>query len=107
VSRLSDADLYQRGGQTLLASWEHDARGANGAALQRFAGVAAAVFPNEPERSLYNNALPDRDLAVSERGAAIDAMEAAYEAAGVTGSRPGYTRETTRWVGSATPRLHN
>jgi hypothetical protein len=38
--------------------------------------VAAAVFPNEPERAVYNNALLDRDLGPGDRTAAVDAMEA-------------------------------
>jgi ribosomal protein S18 acetylase RimI-like enzyme len=75
--RLIDGELYQRGCRTLLASWEEYARGATGAALLRLDGVAAAVFPNEPERAVYNNALP-------ERPDALDAMEEAYAAAGVT-----------------------
>jgi len=81
---LTDADLYLRGAETLLASWEEYARGATGAAVQRLPGVATAVFPNEPERAVYNNALVDRDLAAAERAHALDAMEAAYAAAGVT-----------------------
>jgi hypothetical protein len=84
---LTDADLYLRGAETLLASWEQYARGATGAAVQRSRGVAAAVFPNEPERAVYNNAnnaLPQRDLAAAQRTDALDAMEAAYAAAGVT-----------------------
>ncbi len=81
---LTDAELYVRGAETLVASWEQYARGAAGATLQRFPGVAAAVFPFEPERSVYNNALLTRDLGASERVDAISAMEAAYEAAGVT-----------------------
>jgi hypothetical protein len=39
--------------------------------------------PNYPERAVYNNALLDRDLGLTERAAAIDAMEAAFESAGV------------------------
>jgi hypothetical protein len=58
---LTDTDLYLRGTETLLASWEEYARGATGAAVQRHRGVAAAVFPNEPERGVYNNALLERD----------------------------------------------
>lgn len=81
---LTNADLYLRGAETLLASWEEYARGATGAALQRSPGVATAVFPNEPERAVYNNALLERDLAAAERADALDAMEAAYAAAGVT-----------------------
>ena len=47
------------------------------------AGVAAAVFPHEPERSVYNNALLERGLGAGRRAEAVDAMEAAYAAAGV------------------------
>jgi hypothetical protein len=45
----SNADLYQRDVETLLASWEAYARAAVGAALHRLQGVTAAVFPNDPE----------------------------------------------------------
>jgi ribosomal protein S18 acetylase RimI-like enzyme len=79
----SDADLYLRGAATLLASWEEYARGATGAAVHRSPGVATAVFPNEPERAVYNNALLERGLAAAERDNALDALEAAYAAAGV------------------------
>ena len=84
MSSPTDAELYLRGSDTLLASWEEYARGADGAALHRLPGVAAAVFPAEPERALYNNALLDRDLGADERSAALDAMEAVYAAAEVT-----------------------
>jgi ribosomal protein S18 acetylase RimI-like enzyme len=84
MTALTDADLYLRGAQTLLASWEEYARGATAAAVRRSPGVAAAVFPNQPERAVYNNALLQRDLAPAERADALDAMEAAYAAAGVT-----------------------
>jgi GNAT superfamily N-acetyltransferase len=84
MARLTDAELYLRGAETLLASWEEYARGAADATLQRFPGVAAAVFPNEPERGVYNNALLERGLGASERVDAVSAMEAAYDAAGVT-----------------------
>ena len=80
----SDTELYRRGAATLVASWEAYAAYAPGAAVRRAPGVASAVFPNEPERSFYNNALLGRDLATAERAAALDAMEAAYVAAGVT-----------------------
>ena len=80
----SDADLYRRGAETLLASWEEYARGAGGASVRRFPGVAAAVFPMEPERAVYNNALLQRELTPAERADALDAMEATYSAAGVT-----------------------
>jgi len=80
----ADADLYRRGSQTLLASWEAYARGSTGAAVLRLPGVAASVFPTEPERAVYNNALLDRGLDAAARAVALDAMEAAYAAAGVT-----------------------
>ena len=80
----SDADLYRRGAETLLASWEEYARGASGASVRRFPGVAAAVFPIEPERAVYNNALLQLELTPAERADALDAMEATYSGAGVT-----------------------
>ena len=46
---IADSNLYARGNATLLASWEAYARGSAGAALHRLDGVAAAVFPSEPE----------------------------------------------------------
>jgi len=52
--------------------------------LRRLPGVGTAVFPNEPERAVYNNALLERDLGAAERADALEAMEAAYAAAGVT-----------------------
>ena len=77
-------ELYLRGSDTLLASWEAYARGAVGAALHRLPGVAAAVFPHEPERAVYNNALLERDLRAGDRADALDAMEAAYAAVGIS-----------------------
>jgi hypothetical protein len=79
----TDADLFRRGAETLIASWEEYSRGAEGAYVQRSPGVAIAVFPDEPERAVYNNALLVRDLTMAERADAVDAMEAAYAAAGV------------------------
>jgi GNAT superfamily N-acetyltransferase len=79
----TDKDLYARGVATLLASWEEYARGSAGAALERRPGVSAAVFPTDPERGVYNNALLHRDLAPAGRAAAVDAMEAAYRSAGI------------------------
>ena len=80
---LTDSELYRRGAATMLASWEEYARGAVGATLQRSPGVACGVFPNEPERAVYNNALIERYLGATERAEAVGAMEAAYSAAGV------------------------
>ena len=84
MSRFTDAELYLRGRDTLLASWEAYACGAVGAAVKRFPGVAAAVFPKGPERAVYNNALLERDLGPGERAEALDAMQSAYAAAGLT-----------------------
>jgi ribosomal protein S18 acetylase RimI-like enzyme len=83
-AELSDAELYRHGAATLVASWEAYAAYASGAAVRPAPGVASAVFPHEPERAIYNNALLERDLATAERIAALDAMETAYVAAGVT-----------------------
>src|SRR5206468_2507717 len=58
-------------------------RGADGAAVHRLPGVAAAVFPAEPERAVYNNALLECDMGPGERSDALDAMETVYAAAGI------------------------
>ena len=79
----SARDLYSRGARTLVASWQAYTGGSEGAAVVRAPGVAAAVFGAEPARSVYNNALLDRDLAPAARTVALDAMEAAYASAGV------------------------
>jgi hypothetical protein len=84
MTTFSDAEVYARGAATLVASWEACARGVPGAIVQRAPGVICAVFPREPERSIYNNALLERDLAPAERADALDAMAAAYAVAGVT-----------------------
>ena len=77
------SDLYSRGAHTLVASWEAYAGGSDGAAVLRSPGSAAAVFPHEPARSVYNNALIARGLGSTERAAALDAVEIAYASAGV------------------------
>ncbi len=77
---MTDDELFLRGTETSVASWEEYSRGAIGAAVLRSAGVAHAVFPNEPEHLVYNNALLARDLTAAERTDALDALEAAYGA---------------------------
>jgi hypothetical protein len=57
MSALTDTLLYRRGVETVLAAWEVYARGAPGAEVRRDPGFAAAVFPNEPERNVFNNAI--------------------------------------------------
>jgi hypothetical protein len=61
MSRFTDAELYRRGSDTLLASWEAYACGAVGAAVKRLPGATVAVFPDGPERAVYNNALLHRE----------------------------------------------
>src|SRR3954468_23770529 len=80
----AEAELYRRATETLLASWEAYARGSTRAAVHRLPGVAVAVFPDRPERDVYNNAVLERALSALERTRAVDAMEATYAAAGVT-----------------------
>lgn len=79
----TDDELYDRGAATLLASWEAYAEGSAGASIARHEGVTAAVFPSDPERGVYNNALLERGLRASDHEAAIDAMETAYAGADV------------------------
>src|SRR3954454_4320738 len=61
-SPMTDAELYARGAQTILAAWEAGARGSRGAGVVRLPGVACGVFPHAPERTIYNNALLERGL---------------------------------------------
>ncbi|HEX5617662.1 MAG TPA: GNAT family N-acetyltransferase [Solirubrobacteraceae bacterium] len=79
----ADRALYLRGIDTLLASWEAIAAGSQGAVVVRAAGVAVAVFPSEPERTIYNNAVLERDLPSAARADALDAMEATYRSGSV------------------------
>jgi GNAT superfamily N-acetyltransferase len=80
---LKDRDLYDRGVATLLTSWEVYARGSRGAAVIRLPGAAAAVFPDEPERRLFNNAVLEREPASADRACAIAAVEETYANADV------------------------
>jgi ribosomal protein S18 acetylase RimI-like enzyme len=81
----SEAELYRRGARTLVSSWEAYAGGGRGAAVARLPGVVVAVFPQDPERQILNNALLDRDLNARQRTDALNATQAAYAAAGVSG----------------------
>src|SRR3954469_12770798 len=58
----NDIDLYRRGVDTAIACWAAIARGSRDAAVVRAPGVAAGVFPHEPERSVYNNAVLEHGL---------------------------------------------
>lgn len=79
----ANRQLYERAVTTLTASWEAIASGSAGARLLRLQGAAVAVFPQEPERAIYNNAVLERGLPPSARAAAIEATESAYAAAEV------------------------
>lgn len=81
----TDQDLYRRSMATLLASWREYALGSADAALLSLEGVTAAVFPSEPERSVYNNALLDRGLTSDQSVRAIAALGSVYAEAGVDG----------------------
>lgn len=122
MTGLTGGELYRRGVATLLASWEAYADGGHGAAVIRSPGVAAAVFPDGPERAFLNNALLERYLGASGRAHALAAMEEAYACAGITGfaawvhesdramcadlQARGYTvAETTRAMGLALSEL--
>jgi GNAT superfamily N-acetyltransferase len=80
---MTDAELYARGMETLIASWRVIARGPRGAAVEDLGGGSAAVFPTGLERAIYNNAVVARDRPPAERTETLDAIEAAYSAAGV------------------------
>jgi GNAT superfamily N-acetyltransferase len=79
-----NGELYRRGAATLIASWVAYARGSPGAEVIYGPGVAAAVFPAGPERTVFNNALMERRLGPAGRNRALDAMQHAYAAAAVS-----------------------
>jgi hypothetical protein len=66
-----------------VAAWVVFANAVTGAAVVRLPGLTAAVFPQGPERAVYNNAVLERGLPAVRRSQAVDALEAAYDAAGV------------------------
>lgn len=80
---MKDRDLYDRGVATLLTSREVYSRGARGAAVVRLPGAAAAVFPDEPDRTIFNNAVLEREQASADRACAIAAVEETYANADV------------------------
>ena len=82
ASELAES-LYRRQAATLVASWRVDARHSAGAAVVEEAGAAICLFPAEPERGIYNNALLDRGMDAEAAARAVDAVEAAYRDAGI------------------------
>src|SRR3954471_4747974 len=79
----TDESLLRRGTETLLASWREYARDVRRASFQRLPGVTVAVFAEEPERAVFNNAVRALGLEGAALDGAITAMEAAYSTAGV------------------------
>ena len=51
--------------------------------MYHYPGVDAAIFPNEPERTIYNNVILAPGLPASARAIALDAMAEEYAAAGI------------------------
>jgi GNAT superfamily N-acetyltransferase len=81
---VGDRDLYRHGAATAVACWEEYARTTRAAAVHRLPGVAVAVFPEGPERQVFNNAFAERGLTAAARSAAVDAVVETYASAGVT-----------------------
>ena len=81
---MSDADLYARGITTLLTMWDELARTSRDAVVQRLPGIAAAVFPHDPERIYYNNAVLRDHGTAAERRRAVTSLEEIYADAGIT-----------------------
>ena len=80
---MTDDELYARGTRTAAACWAAFASATPGAAVHHPPYVVVAVFPDDPERSIYNNAILARELAAAQRSAALEAMEELYAASGV------------------------
>jgi hypothetical protein len=65
---VSDAELYLRGAEMLVASWKEYAPGASGAAVRRLPRVDVAVFPEGAERWTVVAAVGRRRRFESGRG---------------------------------------
>jgi ribosomal protein S18 acetylase RimI-like enzyme len=79
-----DLDLVSRGLRTAVACWEAYARTITGGAVHRLPGVDVGVFTDGPERDVFNNAVLGHALPDGDRTAAVDAMVATYDEAGIT-----------------------
>jgi ribosomal protein S18 acetylase RimI-like enzyme len=77
------AALYARMEANLIESWARYATGSPGGFVQRFAAASVAVFPEEPERAVYNNAVLVRGLDVRAAMDALARLEALYADASV------------------------
>ncbi len=71
-------ELFDRGAATLVASWTEYARGAVGASVVRVPGADLAIFTQQPESLVYNNALLDLGLDDDARATVIGTMEEGY-----------------------------
>ncbi len=80
---MTEIDLYERAMRTTAACWAVFAWATSGAEVHHLPHASVAVFPGEPERSIYNNAILARELDSQERISALDGIEALYGAAGV------------------------
>lgn len=81
---MTDDDLYGSGVATLLTMWGELARTSRDAVVRRLPSLAAAVFPHDPERIYYNNAILSQNGTAAERRRAVTALEEVYAEAGVT-----------------------
>jgi GNAT superfamily N-acetyltransferase len=84
MSRMTAPTLAERGIATALACWAENARGSAEARLVRHPGVAVAVFPSEPEREFFNNAVLAAGLPAAAAAEAIGIMRDEYAAAGIS-----------------------
>src|SRR6478672_9731081 len=80
---LRERVLYERQTANLVASWRAYAAGSPGASVQEEEGVAVCLFPEPPEREVYNNALLSRDMDAECSRRAVTVMEQAYDGAGI------------------------
>ena len=76
-------ELYDRMVAGLVASWERYAEGSRGASIQNACGAEVAIFPEGPERCVYNNAVLERGADPARIATAVSALEEWYPGAGI------------------------
>ena len=76
-------ELYRRQVATLVATGRVYARHSAGASVVEEAGAAICVFPAEPERGVYNNAVLECGMDAGQAARAVDAVVAAYRDAAI------------------------
>jgi ribosomal protein S18 acetylase RimI-like enzyme len=67
----------------IAAAWVHCAAGSRGAMLARSEAATVGVFPEGPERDVYNNAVLARGLDSPQVDGAIESVEQLYTTAGI------------------------